>query len=112
MLEVKIRKAKISDARAIYILGKRIHELGFSSKYPFHELSEIKEFISAPKENIMLIAQHKGENIGFIFAKILAHSAGGWCMLDNLGVDFEHRRNGVGEKLLNALYGEIKHRNI
>lgn len=112
MLEIKIRKAKIADARAIYLLGERIQELDFSPEYPFHERNEIKEFISAPKENIMLIAEHDGKTIGFIFAKILARSASGWCMLDNLGIDSKYRHKGLGEKLLNSLYKELKTRKI
>ena len=112
MLETKIRKARTRDARAIYALGKRIPELAFSPKYPFHELSEIKEFISTPKENIMLIAEHNGKTIGFIFAKILSRSAGGWCMLDNLGIDSRYRRKGIGQNLLDAFYKEIKGKKI
>jgi ribosomal protein S18 acetylase RimI-like enzyme len=112
MPNLKIRKAKSSDARPIYVLGKRIHQLDFSSKYPFHELSEIKEFISAPKENVVLVAEYEGRIVGFVVAKILAHSAGGWCMLDNLGVDPKHRRKGLGNRMLKALYNEIKARKI
>lgn len=108
----RITKAKISEAAEIYRLGKKIHELDFSRKYPFHELSEIKEFIIHPKENIFLVAKANGEIIGFIFARILSHHAGGWCMLDNLGVEPKFRHEGIGETLLKGLYKEIKKRKV
>lgn len=107
-----IKKAKLSDASSIYSLGKRIHELDFSRKYPFHELSELKEFISHPKENIIYTAKSDGEIIGFIYAKILSHHAGGWCMLDNLGVEKHMRRQGVADALLKSLYSDLKKRKI
>lgn len=112
MGKIKINKAKPQEAAEVYRLGKKIHELDFSRKYPFHELSEIKEFISRPKENVLLTARVDGKLIGFIYAKILSHHAGGWCMLDNLGVEEKYRRHGAGETLLKALYKEIKKRKI
>lgn len=108
----KILKAKISDASEIYHLGKRVHELDFSRKYPFHELSEIKEFIKHPKDNISLTAKASGKVEGFILAKILSHHAGGWCMLDNIAVAEGYRNQGAGEMLLGALYREVKKRKV
>ena len=110
--KITITKAKLSEAGEIYRLGKKIHELDFSRRLHFHELSEIKEFISHPKENIFLVAKENGEIIGFVFAKILSHHAGGWCMLDNIGVEKKYRNQGAGEELLKALYKEIKNRKV
>ncbi|MGD0728603.1 MAG: GNAT family N-acetyltransferase [Candidatus Micrarchaeaceae archaeon] len=109
---LKISKAKKNDATKIYLFGKKIKELNFSSKYPFHELSEIKEFLSKPKENIFLIAEIDGRITGFLFAKILAHSAGGWCMLDNLAVSQNYRNKGLGKQILKEFYKEIKAKKI
>ncbi|MEI7961629.1 MAG: GNAT family N-acetyltransferase [archaeon] len=109
---IKITKAKLPDAVKIYKLGKETHELDFSRKYPFHELSEVKEFITNPKENVFLVAKSGEEVIGFVFAKILSHHAGGWCMLDNLCVKKSFRHRGIGEKLLKSLYTEIKKRKV
>lgn len=112
METVKISKAKYFEAVEIYRLGKRIHELDFSRNYPFHELSEIKELITHPKENIFFKAKVNGELAGFIYARILSHHAGGWCMLDNIGVEPKYRRHGIGEKLLKMLYKELKKRKV
>ncbi|MCX6741908.1 MAG: hypothetical protein NTX24_01890 [Candidatus Pacearchaeota archaeon] len=46
-----VRKAKLSDADKVYSLGLKTKELEFSSEFPFHEKSELKEFISHPEEN-------------------------------------------------------------
>lgn len=110
--KISIVKAKIGKAGEVYHLGRRIHELDFSRKMPFHQLSEIKEFIKHPKENIFFTAQANGKIIGFVYAKILSHHAGGWCMLDNLGVTEEYRGQGIGEMLLKELYKEIKKRKV
>jgi hypothetical protein len=50
-----IRKAKLSDVNQIYELGLKTEELEFSSEFPFHEKSELREFISKPKENILFV---------------------------------------------------------
>lgn len=104
----KIRRARIKDSLTIYRLGKQIHELEFSKKSPFHQLSEIKEFISKPKSHFVFVAEEDGKIIGILLALILSHPAGGWCLLDILGVDKKSRRKGVGKALLKRLYAELK----
>ena len=112
MESIKISRAKISDVHQIYLLGKRIRELDFSAKYPFYQLSELKESVSRSKENCLLTAKSKDTVVGFILAKILSHPAGGWCLLDDLGVAPEYRNMGLGKSLLNSLYKEMKARKI
>ncbi len=93
-------------------MGRKIHELDFSRKYPFHELGEIKEFIIHHKENIIIVAEEKKKIIGFIYGKILSHHVGGWCMLDNLAVEAHHRNHGIGDELLKTLYKDLRKRKI
>jgi ribosomal protein S18 acetylase RimI-like enzyme len=112
MVEIEITTAKAADAKSIYLLGKKIHELDFSPRYPFHGLSEIKESISVPKENILFTGKLDRQIVGFVYAKILSHHSGGWCLLDNIAVDQCYRHQGIGEKLLKVLYRELKKRNI
>ena len=123
---MKIRNAKPKDATEIYKLGKEIHELAFSKKFPFHELSEIKEFIKNKEQNIFLVAEEEMKNqekknqekkkevkiIGFLYAKILSHHAGGWCMLDNIAILKKYRKHGIGSLLLQELYKNLKQRKI
>ena len=111
-IKIKIRHGKLSDVNEIYKLGERISELGFSKKYKFHEKSELKEFIRKPKENIVLVALINKEIVGFIYARILAHGSGGWCMLDNLAVSKKYRKHGIGTELLEELYKILKKRKI
>lgn len=109
---IKIRLANKKDIPEVYKLGKILSELSFSNKFPFHERTELKEFVKNRKENIFLVAEDNKKVIGFVFAKILAHGSGGWCMLDNLAVDNKFRNHGVGSLLLNEIYRVIKERKI
>ncbi len=108
----KICHAKLSDSSHIYTLGKKIHELDFSKQLHFHELGEVKEFVKSPRENILLIAETRGEIVAFLYAKIMSHSSGGWCMLDNLGVAHAHRGKGISKLLLDKLYKELRKRKV
>jgi ribosomal protein S18 acetylase RimI-like enzyme len=112
MERVIIRKARLSDVNQVYQLGKIIRELDFSKKYPFHERSEIKEFIGNPRENIFLVAQLGGRIIGFLYARLLSHSVGGWCMLDNIGVSGDFRNQGIGTSMLKELYKILRKNKI
>ncbi len=103
-----VRKAKLSDVNQIYHLGSKIEELEFLSEFTFHEKYELREFLSHPKENILLLAVVKKGIVGFIYAKILARSNGGWCMLDNIAVLKKYRGQGIGSSLLKELYKELK----
>lgn len=108
-IKFKIRKAQKKDIHSIYKLGKRVHELDFSKKHPFHDTKEINQFISTPKETILLVVEINNEIAGFILAKILSHS---WCLLDSLAVEYKYRKHGIGTHLLHALYKELKKRKV
>ena len=112
MVKVKIGHAKLADANVIYSLGKKVHELDFSRKYPFHERSEIREFIRKSRENIFLVAKLDGKVVGFIYGRILACSAGGWCMLDNIAVDKAHRYHGIGTLLLKEFCDILERKKV
>ncbi len=112
MKEATIRKAKQSDVNSIYSLGKGIKELDFSKNYPFHSKTDLREYIKNKKDDIILIAEMENKIIGFLYAKIIERHEGGWCVLDNLAVKKEHRRHGVGTKLLKELYKTMKKQKL
>ena len=101
----QIRTARKKDIGPIYELGKKTLELSFSKEMTFHDKSEFKEFISHPKDNILLIAEREGEVIGFLYAKIISRT---WCLLDSLTVKREYRKHGIGTQLLTGLYKMLK----
>ncbi len=107
-----IRKAKLSNVEGIYTLGLKTEELEFSSEFPFHEKSELREFISKPRENILLVALVDKKIVGFIYSKILSRRGDGWCMLDNIAVLKKYRNHGIGTFLLNKTCDELKKRKI
>ena len=54
-MKINIRRAKLKDIDLIFRLGKKTKELQFSNKMNFHDKVELKEFISKPKYNVLLI---------------------------------------------------------
>jgi ribosomal protein S18 acetylase RimI-like enzyme len=110
--KLKIREAKKADINSIYLLGKEIPELDFSKDYPFHSKVELNEYIESKKDNILLVAEIDNKIIGFLYAKIIERHEGGWCVLDNLAVKSELRKNGIGKALLNDLYSKMKKMKI
>jgi predicted N-acetyltransferase YhbS len=108
---MKIRSAKKADINKIYKLGKKVHELDFSKKYPFHERGELLEALK-DKNSILLVAEEMKEIVGFLYAKVIFHRAGGWCMLDNLAVEKDFREKGIAELLLKELYAHLRKNKI
>jgi len=98
------------DVNKIYSFGKKIQELNFSKKYPFHQRSELIEAVK-DKNSILLIVEKK-EIVGFLLAKIIFYRAGGWCMLDNIAVKKEFREKGIATLLLKNLYSILKKNKI
>lgn len=111
-IKFTVRKAKLSDVPEIYNLGLKTEELEFSSEFPFHEKSELKEFISKPLENILLVALVDKKVVGFIYSKILSRRGDGWCMLDNIAVLKRYRDHGIGTLLLEETCKELKKKRI
>lgn len=107
-----VRKAKLSDVDGIYNLRLKTEELEFSSEFPFHEKSELREFILNPKENILLVALINKKVVGFIYSKILSRRGDGWCMLDNIAVLKKYRDHGIGTRLLEETCKELKKRKV
>jgi len=108
---MKLRNATKKDVNKIYSFGKKIHELGFSSKYPFHWQSELLEAVD-DKNSILIIAEERGEIAGFLLAKIIFHRTGGWCMLDNIAVEKSFRGEGISDLLLKKLYSILKKNKV
>lgn len=107
-MNVVIRKAKKEDIKEIYKLGEKIKELKFS-KGVFHTQDEFSEFISKPKDNIILVATKEKKIVGFIYAKVISKH---WCMLDNLAVKKGFRNRNIGTILLDNLYSSLKELKI
>ena len=110
-MRIKIRNAQLKDVLKIYLLGRKIAELGFSKKFSFHEKGELKESIK-DRDSIMIVAETPKKIVGFLYAKIIFHRAGGWCMLDNLAVEQEYRQHGIGSALLELLYKTLKKKKV
>jgi len=108
---MKIHHATREKVNEIYLFGKKVHELDFSKKYPFHQRAELTEATS-DKNSILLVAEENKEVVGFLLAKIIFYRAGGWCMLDNIAVRKDFQGNGISNLLLKSLYLILRKRKV
>ena len=105
----KIRIAKKADIEAICQIGKKAPELSFSKEMSFHDKSEFVEFVKHPKENILLVAEVKGQIVGFVYAKIMSKT---WCLLDSLAIKKQYQNQGIGTQLLEETYKILKKNKV
>ena len=108
-MEIKIRKAKLSDIPSIEKLGRKTKEFVVSKKIRFYEREELEDWIKNPANNTFLIALKGNKVVGFLFSKIISPH---WAMADNLVVSEKHRNNGIGNLLLNKYYQILQENKI
>ena len=106
--EIKIRKLKRSDVNHVYNVSHRIKEFTVSDRIHFYEKKEMVEWIGK-KDSVFLVAEVEKRIVWFIFCKIISKE---WAMLDSLEVDQEFRSQGIGTKLVNALFDELNQKHI
>ncbi len=107
---MKIKRAKIEDARKIYLIQKRTKEFITSdgSKYDFFDQDEIRGWIME-KNHIALVAEVDSKVIGFLLARMATKY---WCLIEEISIEEKFRRKGIGKKLLEELYKILKNRDI
>ncbi len=110
--KVKILPAKKEDVDSVLKLGRKFEDALKASKLKrahFHEKEEFLNFIKNPRENVFFVAKVDKKLAGFIYARILTND---WCMIDNLAVEKEYQKHGVGSMLLEELYKTLQKRKI
>ena len=109
---VKILQAGKEDIDDILRLGKKFEDALKASRLKrahFHEKEEFLDFIKNPGENVFLVAKVDKKLAGFIYARILSED---WCMIDNLAVEKEYQKRGIGTMLIEELYKILQKRKI
>jgi ribosomal protein S18 acetylase RimI-like enzyme len=109
---VKILQAGKEDIDDILRLGKKFEDALKASRLKrahFHEKEEFLDFIKNPRENVFLVAKVDKKLAGFIYARILSED---WCMIDNLAVEKEYQKRGIGTMLIEELYKILQKRKI
>jgi ribosomal protein S18 acetylase RimI-like enzyme len=101
-----IREATLKDVDSIHKLGENVDEFNTTEEvvtfWPKHILQNCIE----SKTDWIMVAEEDGEIIGFticnnslVFKK---------AVIENIFVSPQHRKKGVGKKLLNAIVDKIK----
>ncbi len=120
MIEVIIRKSITKDANAVHRLLRVIadlHKNGRPDMFPNltskYTVDEVRERLSK-EENGVFVAEQNGEVVGYVFCDVIKEGNGLTLYIDDLCVDPEARRCGVGKKLLDKAreYGAEKECNF
>ncbi|MFW9991076.1 MAG: GNAT family N-acetyltransferase [Candidatus Odinarchaeota archaeon] len=109
--QISVREMKAEDICSIIAIDQKISSSEKNGHRPKLWESEIKHFLDKP-ENICLVAEIKGEVIGFMIGAVhpwlFGIENGGW--IEILGVDPSHTAKGVGMKMGERLLAEFKTR--
>jgi ribosomal protein S18 acetylase RimI-like enzyme len=104
-----VRRARSEDADSIRNLGLGDPAFQVSERIPFYEREELVEWASAPRDNLLFVAEADGCIVGFFFCKVMSQH---WAMLDNFYVVPSSRGTGVVDRLRRALTEALQQRGI
>ncbi len=104
---IEIRKAKVGDARKIYLIQRKTKEFITSdgSKYNFFDQDEIEDWIKKRKDYFALVAEINSKVAGFLLARMATRY---WCLIEAISVEEKFQKKGIGKKLLEKLYKELE----
>ena len=118
-----IRKAKISDFQGIHNLIMQVHKLHVNERndiYKDVDPMDFKEFRTelSNSNNIYLIAELENEIVGICFSQIKEISNNKIMKnrkilhIENICVDENHQKKGIGKKLYKQIVQLSKEKNI
>ena len=118
-----IRKAKISDFQGIHNLIMQVHKLHVNEKndiYKDVDPMDFEEFRTelSNSNNIYLIAELENEIVGICFSQIKEISNNKIMKnrkilhIENICVDENHQKKGIGKKLYKQIVQLSKEKNI
>lgn len=107
-MSVLVRQAVPADVEVVYSLGQGDPAFAVSERISFYERTELTEWIGAPENNILLVAEVEGQVGGFLFCKVMSHH---WAMLDNFYVAPPWRGRQCGRELLRGLAERLRKRH-
>ena len=101
---ILVRKMNAEDVEKVYSLGNReqTFEAGGSGKI-FWSLEQLKNWLKS--NDILLVAEENGKIVGFLLTQF--HNPTGKMVIENLYVDVDYRKMGVGGNLVSAFLGYL-----
>lgn len=123
MLDAKIRKMEINDYKQVHILIEQVHNLHLKQRPDIYRdedpisYEEFMQFVKDPNY-ICYVAEKDKRIIGEIIAvkkeikeeKVFKHRM--ILFIDDICVDVEHKRQGIGKKLYEKMLLYAKENNI
>ena len=106
MYHVNMRLASFEDAEAIYKLLCTIADLHrearpdmFPNLVSKYTVEQIKELLNK-KNHAIFVAEYNDEVAGYVFCEIITEGVGATLYVDDLCVDAEARKMGIGKALM------------
>ena len=121
--KIIIRKAEISDFQSVHKLIMQVHKLHVNERNDIYKdvdpmnFDEFKTELSN-SNNIYLIAEFKNEIVGICFSQIKEISNNKIMKdrkilhIENIYVDENHQKKGIGKKLYEQIVQLAKEKNI
>lgn len=115
-MSITIRPASVRDSVAVHrLLGiiADIHRNGRPDMYPNlqskYTIEQVRQRLSKI-DNGVFVADYNGETVGYVFCDIITEGDGLTLYVDDLCVDPQYRKHGIGKSLLDyaAVYGKEK----
>ncbi|MFD2418683.1 GNAT family N-acetyltransferase [Amycolatopsis pigmentata] len=105
-----IRQAELDDAGAVFALLRQFATSHRPHRPDFEKNYELLLAESAYDGTDLLVADDDGTLIGYALATrfLVLHANGPICQLNELTVAGEHRGNGVGRQLVEAIIGRAR----
>ncbi len=99
----KIRKATIKDVDKIHRLGRSEPELQ-AGRLRFYPKRELKEWVRS-RNHVSIVALKDRNIVGFLVSHVMSYA---WIMPDTIMVVKSERGNGLGQKMLDHLFDEMR----
>ena len=107
---MEIRKGKASDFQVLWRILKDTPELQSDPEGDTYDKKWLKEILSSPKENLILIAENNEKFIGFAIVHYLKSVK--QSLVNDLFVIKEYRKQGIASKLMKACEKDAKQKHF
>jgi len=103
------RRAVVDDIPSIISMGCFAGVFTVSDRIHFYEEGELREWISQPHENILLVVENSTVLAGFLFCKVMSYH---WAFLDNFYILPQYRNQHYSQILFKELQNELKKKRL